>query len=525
MLAPTGADYIVVGAGSAGCVLAARLSEDPATRVLLLEAGQPDKKQEIRIPAAFSKLFHTSFDWDYYTVPQRHLDDRVLFWPRGKTLGGTSSLNAMMWVRGVGADYDEWAKLGNQGWSYEEVLPYFKRAEDTERYDPDHLGRGGPMTISDQRDPNPATALFVQACQRAGIPRNPNANVGTNEGVDLTQVSQRRGMRWSSADGYLRPAMKRPNLAVRTGVQATRVLVESGRAVGVEYLESGQAVIASAGSEVILAGGAINSPQLLMLSGIGPAAELSAVGVKPTVDLPGVGRNLLDHLAAGAIRFTNRTDSMVNAETLRELAKFVTLRKGMLTSSVAEAHAFVKSEPPIDWPDLEILFAPVPFLDHGSTKPPGHGYTIAAVLLQPASSGSISLASTDPTAAPRIDPNYLSEPEDLRVLTIGVERAMEIFETSPLSAVTGGWIRPNRKPESEAELVAGIRRYSETLYHPIGTCRMGVDTMAVVDPELRVHGVTGLRVADASIMPYLIRGHTNAPTVMIGERAADLIKA
>jgi choline dehydrogenase len=525
MLATTGADYIVVGAGSAGCVLAARLSEDPATSVLLLEAGQPDKKQEIRIPAAFSKLFHTSFDWDYYTVPQRHLDDRVLFWPRGKTLGGTSSLNAMMWVRGVGADYDEWAKQGNQGWSYEEVLPYFKRAEDTERHDPDHLGRGGPMTISDQRDPNPATALFVQACQRAGIPRNPNANAGTNEGVDLTQVSQRRGMRWSSADGYLRPAMKRPNLAVRTGVQATRVMLESGRAVGVEYLESGRVVIASAGSEVILAGGAINSPQLLMLSGIGPAAELSAVGVKPTVDLPGVGRNLLDHLAAGAIRFTTRTDSMVAAETLGELAKFVTRRKGMLTSSVAEAHAFVRSEPAIDWPDLEILFAPVPFLDHGGTTPPGHGYTIAAVLLQPASSGSISLASTDPTAAPRIDPNYLSEPEDLKVLTIGVERAMEIFETSPLSAVTGGWIRPERKPDSEAELVAGIRRYSETLYHPIGTCRMGVDELAVVDPELRVHGVAGLRVADASIMPRLIRGHTNAPTVMIGEKAADLIRA
>ena len=524
MLAPTGADYIVVGAGSAGCVLAARLSEDPATKVLLLEAGQPDKKQEIRIPAAFSKLFHSSFDWDYYTVPQRHLDDRVLFWPRGKTLGGTSSLNAMMWVRGVAADYDEWAKLGNQGWSYEEVLPYFKRAEDTERHDSDHLGLGGPMTVSDQRDPNPATALFVQACQETGIPLNPNANVGTNEGVDLTQVTQRRGMRWSSADGYLRPAMKRPNLAVRTGLLATRILVESGRAVGVEYLESGQVMIASAG-EVILAGGAINSPQLLMLSGIGPAAELSAVGVEPTVDLPGVGRNLLDHLAAGAIRCTTRTDSLVTAETLRELVKFVTRRRGMLTSSVAEAHAFVRSEPAIDWPDLEILFAPVPFLDHGGTKPPGHGYTIAAVLLQPASSGSISLASTDPTAAPRIDPNYLSEPEDLRVLTTGVERAMQIFETSPLSAVTGGWIRPDRKPESEAELVAGIRTYSETLYHPIGTCRMGADKMAVVDPELRVHGVAGLRVADASIMPRLIRGHTNAPTVMIGEKAADLIKA
>jgi choline dehydrogenase len=492
---------------------------------LLLEAGQPDKKQEIRIPAAFSKLFHTSFDWDYYTVPQRNLDDRVLFWPRGKTLGGTSSLNAMMWVRGVGADYDEWAKLGNQGWSFEEVLPYFMRAEDTERRDPEHLGRGGPMTISDQRDPNPATFLFVEACQRAGIPRNPNANVGTNEGVDLTQVSQLNGMRRSTADGYLRPAMARGNLVVRTGAHATRVLLANGRAVAVEFVESGQVVTASAGSEVILAGGTVNSPQLLMLSGIGPADQLTAVGVEPMVDLPGVGRNLLDHLAAGAIRFTTRTDSMVTAETLRELAKFVTRRKGMLTSSVAEAHAFVKSEPAMDWPDLEILFAPVPFLDHGGTKPPGHGYTIAAVLLQPASSGSISLASRDPTAAPRIDPNYLSEPEDLEVLMIGVERAMEIFETSPLSAVTGGWIRPDRKPESGAEMVAGIRRHSETLYHPIGTCRMGVDEMAVVDPELRVYGVAGLRVVDASIMPHIIRGHTNAATIMIGEKAADLIRA
>ncbi len=525
MQAPTGADYIVVGAGSAGCVLAARLSEDPTTRVLLLEAGQADKKQEIRIPAAFSKLFHTSFDWDYYTVPQRHLDDRVLFWPRGKVLGGTSSLNAMMWVRGVAADYDDWAKQGNQGWSYEEVLPYFKKAEDTERHDPDHLGRGGPMTVSDQRDPNPATALFVEACQRAGIRRNPNANVGTNEGVDLTQVSQLRGMRRSTADGYLKPATARPNLVVRTGVHATRVLLESGRAVGVEYVESGNVMTASAGSEVILAGGAINSPQLLMLSGIGRADELTAAGVEPRVDLPGVGRNLLDHLAAGAIRFTTRTDSMVTAETLRQLAKFVTRRKGMLTSSVAEAHAFVKSDPGLDWPDLEILFAPVPFLDHGGTKPPGHGYTIAAVLLQPASSGAITLGSTDPMAAPRIDPNYLSEPDDVRFLTIGVELAMEIFETSPLSGVTGGWIRPDRKPESEAELVAGIRKYSETLYHPVGTCRMGVDEMAVVDPELRVHGVGGLRVVDASVMPNLIRGHTNAPTIMIGEKAADLLRA
>lgn len=491
----------------------------------MLEAGQPDKKQEIHIPAAFSKLFHTSFDWDYYTVPQRQLDDRVLYWPRGKVLGGTSSLNAMMWVRGVPADYDEWAKLGNQGWSYEEVLPYFKRAEDTERYDPDHLGRGGPMTVEEQRDPNPATGLFVEACLRAGIPRNRNANVGSNEGVDFTQVSQSRGKRRSTAGGYLRPAMKRPNLIVRTGAHATRVLLEAGRAVGVEYVESGSIMTARTGGEVVLAGGAINSPQLLMLSGIGPADQLKLAGIEPMLDLPGVGRNLLDHLAAGAIRFTTRTDSLVTAETLRQLLKYLTRRRGMLTSNVAEAHAFVKSGPGVDWPDVELLFAPVPFLDHGGTEPPGHGYTIAAILLQPTSSGSITLRSADPMTAPAIDPNYLAEPDDVRVLTMGVERALELFETSPLAEVTGEWIRPERKPESEAELVAGIRRYSETLYHPVGTCRMGVDAMAVVDPELRVHGVNGLRVVDASIMPKLIRGHTNAPTIMIGEKAAELIRA
>ncbi len=398
-------------------------------------------------------------------------------------------------------------------------------AEDTERYDPDHLGRGGPITVEEQRDPNPATGLFVEACIRAGIPRNPNANAGTNEGVDFTQVSQSRGKRRSTAAGYLKPAMTRPNLIVRTGAHATKVLLEGGRAVGVEYVESGGVKTARAESEVILAGGAINSPQLLMLSGIGPADELKAVGVEAEIDLPGVGRNLLDHLAAGAIRFTTRTDSLVAAEKPRQLLKFLTRRRGMLTSNVGEAHAFVKSGSDVDWPDYELLFAPVPFLDHGGTAPPGHGYTIGVIPLQPKSSGSIRLASADPMAAPAIDPNYMAEPDDMRVMTIGFKRALEVFETSPLADVTGGWIRPEKKPESDDEIAAGVRRYAETLYHPVGTCRMGVDEMAVVDPELRVHGVPGLRVVDASVMPNLIRGHTNAPTIMIGEKAADLIRA
>lgn len=518
-------DFVIVGAGSAGCVLAARLSEDPSNSVLLLEAGGPDRKQEIHIPAAFSKLFHTEFDWDYHTVPQPHLDNRVMYWPRGKVLGGSSSINAMMWVRGVAADYDGWAALGNPGWSYREILPYFKRAEDTERHSPEHTGQGGPVAVQEQRDPNPGTRLFVEACIRAGISRNPNANAGSNEGVDYTQVSQHRGRRRSSAGGYLWPATHRPNLTVETRSLATRVQVEDGRAVAVNYLRRGQIETARAADEIILTGGAINSPQLLLLSGIGPPGELRVLGIAPVVGLPGVGHNLVDHLAAGLIRFTSRTDSLVSARTARQLIKYLTRRRGMLTSSVGEAHAFLKSSPDMEWSDVELLFAPVPFLDHGGTVPSDHGYTIGVILLQPKSVGTVRLASADPTAAPLIDPNYMSDPDDMRVMTVGLQRALDVFQTSPLADVAAGWMRPESQPESKEEFAAGVRRYAESLYHPAGTCRMGIDEMSVVDPKLKVHGVEGLRVADASIMPSLIRGHTNAPTIMIGEKAADLIRA
>jgi choline dehydrogenase len=506
-------------------VIAGRLTEDPSINVLLLEAGGSDKKQEISIPAAFSRLFHTSYDWDYYTVPQTHLDNRKLYWPRGKMLGGSSSLNAMMWVRGVPGDYDEWARRGNSGWSYHEIVSYFKRAEDTQRHDPAHTGRGGPITVEEQRDPNPATRMFIEACVQAGIPRNHNANAGTNEGVDYTQVTQHRGMRRSTAKGYLKPAMNRHNLTVLTNAVATRVEMESGRAIGVTYAKDGQSNTARAEREVILSGGAINSPQLLLLSGIGKADDLRTVGIQTLVDLPGVGGNLVDHLASGLIRFTTRTDSLVAAEATRQLVKFLFRRKGMLTSNVAEAVAFIKSSTRLEWPDLELIFAPVPYLDHGGTIPPGHGYTIGVILLQPRSMGTIRLASDDPFAPPLIDPNYMSDPDDLRVMTIGLEHALRLFETSPLAEVTSGWMRPEQPPSSTEELEDGMRRYAETLYHPVGTCRMGIDEMAVVDPELRVHGVSGLRVADASIMPTLIRGHTNAPTIMIGEKAADLLRS
>ena len=516
-------DYVVVGAGSAGCVLAARLSADPEKSVLLLEAGGKDRKLEIGIPAAFSKLFHSDFDWDYRTVPQQNLDGREMFWPRGKGIGGSSSIGAMMWVRGVPADYDAWAAAGNVGWAYEDVLPLFKRIEDSERVDDDHVGVGGPVRVENQRDPNPGTDLFIAACQRAGIPRNPNANAWTNEGVDYTQVFQRRGRRVSSADGYLKPALKRPNLTVETGAHVTRLSIEDGRVTGVSYSKGGELRTVRVSREVVLSGGAVNSPQILMLSGIGPADHLRSVGIEPVVDLPGVGSNLSDHLASGSIMGTSRTDSLLAAESIPQLLKYLVGRRGLLTSNVGEAHAFVKSDPGLADPDVELIFAPVPFLDHGDTEPEGPGYTIGAILLQPESRGTIRLASSDPFADPLIDPRYLSTTRDTETLLWGFDKAMEIFRTEPLASYVTDPIRPDVTPSSHEDRMAALRRWSETLYHPAGTCSMGVGDGAVVDPELKVRGIAGLRVADASVMPTLNRGHTHAPTVMIGEKASDLI--
>ncbi len=516
-------DYVIVGAGSAGCVLAARLSEDPTVKVLLLEAGPTDRKQEVTIPAAFSKLFKTERDWDYVTVPQENLNGRRLYWPRGKMLGGSSSINAMMWVRGIPADYDAWAEAGCDGWSYDDVLPFFRKIEDAERDGGEHTGRGGPLPVCEQRDPNPATLHFVEACVNAGFRRNANPNAGDNEGVSLAQVTQRRGARASTAWAYLRPAMKRPNLTVETQALATRVVVERGRATGVTYLRGGEIRTVRAEREVVLAGGAVNSPQLLLLSGIGPADELRAVGVEPVVDLPGVGRNLSDHLAAGVVVSTSRTDTLVSAESLRHLLAYLFFRRGPLTSNVGEAHAFFRSDESLPACDLEFVFAPVPFLDHGQTDPPGHGLTIGVILLQPKSRGRITLASADPTVPPLIDPNYLAEPEDLQALVVGVRRAVEVFGTEPLASEVGEPLRPESFPTDDAGWAQAIRAYAETLYHPVGTAKMGTDDDAVVDPELKVRGVEGLRVADASVMPTLNRGHTNAPAIMIGERAAAMI--
>ncbi|WP_374314439.1 GMC family oxidoreductase [Microbacterium sp.] len=531
------ADYIVVGAGSAGAALAARLSEDPSTSVLLLEAGGPDTALELHVPAAFSKLFRGRFDWGYDTVPQVRLEGRTVFWPRGKTLGGSSSLNAMMWVRGFAADYDEWADAAGPAWSWTSLLPYFRRVERTQDPVDDTQGSAGAQSVEHQRDPRPHTAAFLAAAREAGHPVTP-ANLAAAQGFSQTMVSQHRGARASTADAYLKPARRRRNLRVVTNALVHRVTFahEDGgpRATGVYVDLDGVTRHATARREVILSGGAINTPQLLMLSGIGPAGHLVEHGIPVLVDAPGVGENLQDHLVAG-LAPEARGGTLYRAERIGELARYLTTRRGMLTSNVGEACGFVRTAVadraavPDALPDIEIIFAPVPYVGEGLVPTPAEGITVGAILLRPRSRGTIRLASADPAAKAVIDPGYLTDPDGIDEATMlaGLAECERLIATDALRAVTtGGWIQPaggERLSATErAEL--SLRRYSHTLYHPVGTARMGTDAAAPVDPELRVRGVNGLRVADASVMPTVIRGHTNAPAIVIGEVAADLIR-
>lgn len=531
------ADYVVVGAGSAGAALAARLSEDPAVSVLLLEAGPPDTALELHVPAAFSKLFRGKYDWNYDTTPQESLEGRTVYWPRGKTLGGSSSLNAMMWVRGFAADYDEWADAAGPAWSWQSLLPYFRRVERTQDAADDTQGSDGPQSVEHQRDPRPHTAAFLDAARELGHPVTA-ANLAEGQGFSQTMVSQRRGGRASTADAYLRPARRRRNLRVVTGALVRRVTFDLGgdapRATGVYVEIGGVTRHAVATREVVLSGGAINTPQLLMLSGIGPADHLAEHGIAALVDAPDVGANLQDHLVAG-LAPEAKGGTLYGAERVTELARYLSSRRGMLTSNVGEACGFVRTEVadragvPADLPDIEIIFAPVPYVGEGLIPTPGEGITVGAILLRPKSRGTIRLASADPRAKAVIDPAYLSDPGgvDEATMLAGLAECERLIGTDALRAVTtGGWIQPHggeaMTPAERAEL--SLRRYSHTLYHPVGTARMGTDASAVVDPELRVRGVTGLRVADASAMPTVIRGHTNAPAIVIGEVAADLIR-
>jgi choline dehydrogenase len=517
-------DHVIVGAGSAGCVLAARLSEDGAVRVLLLEAGPRDRKAEIHIPAAFSKLFKTPLDWQFHTEEQPALANRRLYWPRGKVLGGSSSLNAMIYMRGHRRDYDGWRELGNEGWGFDDVLPYFKKAEDQARLRTSYHGTGGPLHVSDLRCINPLTGVFLQACAACGIAANDDFNGAVQEGAGLYQVTQQAGRRVSCAGAYLRPALRRRNLTVLTDAQATRVVLQGDRAVGVEYRHGGKLQQAQAGSEVILSGGAVNSPHLLLLSGIGPAEHLRQFGIVVAADLPGVGGNLQDHLLTGASYQCTRPVTLDRAETLGNLLKFLFLRRGPLTSNIAEAGGFVRIGAQADVPDVQLYFGPAYYIEHGFVRPPGYGFSLGACPLRPFSRGRLRLHSSDPLEAPAIDPYYLEDPRDLELLLQGMRMTRRIAHCAVFDTYRGDEFLPGAKVQSDDDVRLHIRRYAETLYHPVGTCKMGKDPAAVVNARLQVHGVRGLRVVDASVMPTLPGGNTNAPTIMIAEKAADLIR-
>ena len=517
-------DVVVVGSGSAGCAVAGRLSEDPDLRVLLLEAGGTDDVLEVQVPAGLYKLWRTRHDWNYTTEPQSGLGGRKLFWPRGKLLGGSSSINAMIYMRGAAADYDEWAELtGDPSWSYEHVLPLFRRMEDNARGADRYHGVGGPLRVEDLRSPHPWTRAVIESAVAAGHPRNDDFNGATQEGVGQYQVTQKRGRRWSAAAAYLRPAADRPNLTVRTGALTTRVLVEGGRATGVEYRSGGRVHVARAMREVVLSGGAINSPQLLMLSGIGPADHLREVGVDVVSDLPGVGGGLQDHPLVPVVWNVRSGRSLRLAESPRNLAMWAVAGRGPLTSNLAEAGLFTRSSLELTEPDLQFHFLPVKFWKQAEVDPDAEAFSALTVLVRVHSRGSVRLRSADPLWSPAIDAGYLTDERDLDALVCGVEKAREIASVGPLASVLADEWSPGGSVQGRDGLRAAVRDTLESLYHPVSSCRMGVDELAVVDPQLRVRGIEALRIADASVMPTLIRGNTNAPSIMIGERAADLI--
>jgi len=507
------ADYVVVGTGSAGAVVANRLSAPPSVHVVALEAGPRDRDKFIHIPAGFAKLMRGAVDWNYRTEPQKELDGREIYWPRGKVLGGSSSMNAMMWVRGFAADYDEWAEHAGEQWSYANVERYFDRIEN------------GPLVISRQRSPRSSTAAWLTAVQECGHRIDP-PDRATPEGFCETRVTQRRGARWSTADAYLKPALKRENLTVLTEAAVTKVMFDGNRAVGVEFEHDGARRVVRARREVVLCGGAINSPQLLMLSGIGDRDHLAEHGVDLVWHAPDVGDNLTDHLVV-PLGFDVPDDTLFAAEKPIELLNYLLRRRGMLTSNVGEAYGFVKSRPDLELPDLELIFAPAPYFEEGIGDPyDRHAVVMGPILLKPRSRGTITLRSSDPKAKPIIDPRYLTDDDgaDRAALMAGLRMTATIATSPALRDVIGKIARPlSAETLDDETLERGLNSLSHTLYHPVGTCRMGMDDASVVDPQLRVRGVERLRVADASVMPTIIRGHTHAPSVLIGEKAADLI--
>ena len=536
-------DYIIIGAGSAGCVLANRLSANKDTKsspstVLLIEAGGKDKKLEIHVPAGYGKLNYSDVDWGYYTEPQNNVNNRKMYQPRGKTLGGSSSTNAMAYIRGHKLDYDRWETMGATGWNYAACLPYFKKSEHNEQLQDEFHGTNGELNVTfAQQFKTPLADAFVEACAENNIPKIIDVNGAQQNGAGMFQYTIKNGERHSAAKAFLKPILQRKNLTIKTNALVQRILIENDIAVGVEIVVNGKLEQIKVRKEIILCGGAFGSPQILMLSGVGDGAELSKIGIAVKKELPGVGKNLHDHLFYGISALSKWKGTLNNINLpfnqFRHTLAWLFQRKGPLTTSPLEAVAFFKTDENLAQPDLQLHFAPAHLGNNANlaagadfynpkTYPKTDGFTILPSLIQPKSRGYVSLQSKNPNEAPIIQPNYLEHPDDLKTLVKGYHKVKSIIESKAFKSFTDGVNFPE-KIESEADIESHIKKVVESIYHPVGTCKMGTDTMSVVDAELRVHGIKNLRVADASIMPQIISGNTNAPTIMIAERAAEFI--
>lgn len=522
-------DYIIAGGGAAGCVLAYRLSADPVTRVLLLEAGTGHASMLVRLLARLTAWFDPQLRWQYETVPQEGMKGRRVYLPQGRMLGGGSAVNAMTYVRGQPGDYDLWHRLGNDGWSYESVLDAFKRLENNQTITDRFHGQGGPLNVADQVHPHRLTRVFVEAAQEVGLPFSRDFNGATQEGVGTYQVTQLDGKRYSAADAFVHPVRRRPNLTVLTHAYATKVLVERGRAIGVQFLTAGRVEVAHAAAEVLVSAGAINSPKLLLLSGIGPADQLRRLGVPVVHPLPGVGRNLHDHLNVQVITRCSRPITYDHWDRplpfIKHGLEFLLFNTGRATSNLAEGGGFLRSRSETTSPDIQLHFLPLIWFDYGRARVEGHGMTLEAAFLRPESRGAVTLASADPTDPPLIDPRYCTEPIDLERLVAALRRCREIMRAGAFRPFTAAEIYPGPDRQTDVELADYVRQSGTTTYHPVGTCKMGTDDLAVVDPRLRVRGLDALRVIDSSIMPRIVSGSTQAPSMMIGEMGAAMILA